>query len=263
MRSRFALVIMKDIKDYFPPPKWRSEITKDGAFFGQDLTDISVKIDAKYVMYNVDVEAEDDPSDSTHKITNKPLDVLTKFLRKGMPGEEDEEETLKQKASIDPGAYAVMLRRIASDIEHSGQCSSKLMRRMIILPNFDLLHSIVKHYAAANPADFRMEERILINLQTEAKQKGWKFEITNDEPPVLHMVTHDFDVTIGVDSIMYDYEFELDGYPKSKEKGKTKDPIHEFEQWRFHSDKFQEAAEQYNRDAEREDQISTKPPTER
>jgi hypothetical protein len=256
MRSKFALVIIKDIKDYFPPSKWRGEITKDGKFIAKNNDDISVKINPSHVMYNVKIEAEDDPyGDFTNEVTDKPLDVITNFLGEGIP----ENEVFKQRASTDPDAYAAILRHVASDIECSGKYSPEVMRRIIILPNFNLLDSIINRYAA-NPADFRMEERILNNFKNEAKKKGWEFEVTDDEPPILNMTIHSFGVKVSVDSIMWDYEFELDGYPKSMEKGQAEDPIHEFENWRFRSNKFKEAAEQYNQDVEDGDEIDTEPP---
>lgn len=268
---RFALVTMGDIKDYFLSTKWQTNTTADGIFKAKNNYNVLVTIEPSHVMYGVTVEAEDDPSDSTHEITDKPLDVITEFLGAGIPGG----DIFKQRASTDPDAFAVVLQRLASDIETTGDRGLfKAIRRLALLLNFDALKSSIANGRAyiasaaaqyfyeryaAHPTNFRMEERILDNFKNEAKQKGWKLEITDDEPPGLAMAVHGFNVKVGIDSIMYDYSFELEGYPESKEEGQVEDPIAEYPKWR-NSDKFGEAAEKYNQDVEAEDEIDTKGP---
>lgn len=243
---------MKDVKDYFPTTKWRVNITEGGAFEAKGReNDLSVKIDPSHIMYTVDMEAEDDSSDSTHDTTDKPLDIITDFLGVGIPGG----DIFKQKASVSPNIYCEVLRHIAARVEHIKR-PARLIRRIAILLNLDLFSTIINRYAA-NPTDFRMTDRILNNFKEEAKQKGWKFEITDSEPPGLHMNVHGFDVNVGVDSIMYDYMFELEGYPESKEEGQAADPIEEFEKWKK-SDKLKDAVEKYNEDIEEEDSIPTR-----
>lgn len=244
---------MKHIKDYFTPTKWRTEITEDFVFKAKNNY-ISVTVEPSHAMYEVKIEAEDDPSDSTHETTDEPLDVITEFFGKDVPGG----DVFKQRASINPNVYAVILRRIASGI---GQVknSHRIIRRMIILPNFNLISSMIDRYAKTNPADFRMENRMLNNFKDEAKQKGWKFEITDDEPPNLHMEVYGFDVKVGIDTIMYDCEFELNGYPDSIDKVQAEDPVKEYQQW-IGSEKFKEAVKEWKADLEMEENIPTKKP---
>lgn len=220
MYSRIALVIMHDIKKFFPDTLWAITKQDNDGFIAKNEDNMIVNISPDEIKYRVVMKSQDDPGNNADEIVNRPLGFILKQMKSEFEGKSSDiyDELNKKKASFNR-----MAMRIA---------------------------------ARSSDADFRMEKRILNNLNIEAKKNGWDFKLTNDEPPALIGDDDGFDVKIFVDSISWNYEFKLEGYPSGDHSGKTSDPIQEFQRWK-RLNKLEEA--EYNDDIDAN--VDTEKPT--
>jgi hypothetical protein len=221
MHSKIAIVIMYDIKKYFPNTLWTITKQDKDKFEAKNEEDMTVSIGPADVKYRVVMKSQDNPEYDKDEVVSSPLSYILKNMNGGSkdPSNKIYDELNKKRASL--GEIA---RRIA---------------------------------ARNSDADFRMEKRILDNLNKEAKGKGWDFELKNNEPPLLSSDDSGFNLQIFVDSISWGYSFKLEGYPVGDHSGKTSDPIQEFERWK-RLDKLKEAVREYNDDVD--DNADTKKP---
>jgi len=241
VRVHVALVVsFEDVRNYFKGDHWKVSEDEDG--FSADSEAYEVRLKSKGATYGVEIEASDDPSDSDSKTTDDPVGFITKFLGTGT----EADDILKKMSSFpDPTLLSRLLTRTANLVESEVitiQASKRIIRRAIVATfgkSFRaMLAAVVR---AAKGQDARADE--ITKLRKVMKEKGWKVSQHEDDKghAVLEVdVSGVYTATVKLDSLLWDYTFQVQDMPESKDEGVTDDPIQQFRLF-YKDDSTQEA----------------------
>jgi hypothetical protein len=224
-----AVVTLPDLKDYFKGDHWKKMSDVDGGIEGKSEA-YRISIVQKSAVFLVEIHASDDPSDSETRKTADPVEFITGFLSTG-PGSED----ILKKMSFyaDPKFMVTLLRRMANlaesgmkprDVAMSVRRGAALMDGHRFRP---MLSAVVR---SARGDDAHASDEVA-KMQKEMKAKGWK--VTQDEDDKGRMklvvdVSGIYEASIVLDNIVWEYSFEVNEVPDSREAGETEDPIQQF-----------------------------------
>jgi hypothetical protein len=239
-----AVVTLPDLKDYFKGGHWKKISDVDGGIEGKSEA-YKISIVQKSATFEVEIHASDDPSDSETKKTKDPVEFITGFLSTG-PGSED----ILKKMSFyaDPRFMVTLLRRMANLAESGmkpGEVAKSVRRGAALMDGHRFRPMLSAVVRSARGDDAHASDEVA-KLQKEMKAKGWK--VTQDEDDKGRMklvvdVSGIYEASIVLDSITWDYSFEVNEIPDSKEAGETEDPIQQFRLY-YKSDSTQEARKQ-------------------
>lgn len=237
-----ALTLMDEIRSFFGTRGWKLDVTGDGLTASNYELDLKVKVSREKVNFRVIAEAKDDPADRLDTITSNPTKELSNFFSAGVPGGK---EVFESYASS-PYLISGILRRAATRVKKLGpkRIAAFIKQALIVL---DLNEFITK---VAAYGEVETEE-----LANQMKKKGWKLEEfeTDAGRAGIKINFHDlYDATIYPESVEYEYEYVIDGYPKSMYWGTSEDPIRAFEDW-VKTDNFNEAVDERNADIDEDD----------
>jgi hypothetical protein len=221
-------VSFDDVRNYFKGEHWKVSEGEDG--FDADSEAYEVRLKSKGATYDVEIAAADDPSDSDTKVTDDPVEFISKFLGTGT----EADDILKKMSSFpDPSLLSRLLIRAANLVESevlTVQQTKRIIRRGIVATfgrSFrSMLAAVVR---AAKGQDVRSDE--MTKLQKTMKEKGWKVSQHEDDKghAVLEVdVSGVYTATIKLDSLLWNYEFQVNEMPESKDSGVTDDPIQQF-----------------------------------
>lgn len=220
MRTRqrtASLTTLGELKRYFSSPPW-SGVGWSGDRFEGSLGLMDVKISPSTTVYDLHVEAVEDPSDSEDVSTEEPARALAEFLGRDIPGSEHFE-----KMSSDPDFFADALEALASVIRRglfSRVRASSFIRRLASIPAVFTVSSDERDDSVSD-------------LEKEMKGKGWKVRRRDSDGfPALEVDVHGiYKAVIEVDSVLYQYVFSYRGTDEADRSGVTDDPIREYRGW--------------------------------
>lgn len=221
MKRHAAIVTIDDIDKYFSGVAWKSIKTKDFFETKSDKYHVNVFIKPFKILFNLHVEAIDDPSDSTDEVTYKPIDDMAEFLNNG----------ISFISSVSPESVISQLKCASVEMASSRHIAARRLRRLVVN-----LSEISK---TASLSTLHLETDEIKKLKHDMEKKGWKVQESKTEfgmPELSVDISGVYKANISVDSIQYDYTFEVPGFPDSKESGTTNDPIHIFEEWSSNED---------------------------
>jgi len=239
-----AVVTLPDLKDYFKGGHWKKISDVDGGIEGKSEA-YRISIVQKSATFLVEIHASDDPSDSDTAKTKDPVEFITKFLSTG----EGAEDILKKMSFYaDPKFMVTLLRRMAN-LSESGMSPgkvAKIVRRGAVLMDGHRLRPMLSAVVRSARGDDAHASDEVEKLQKEMKAKGWKVTQDTDDngrTKLVVDVSGIYEASITLDSITWDYSFEVNEVPESKEAGETEDPIQQFRLY-YKSDSTQEAKKQ-------------------
>ena len=230
MKRNAAIVTMEDLTNFFKGEAWKSVDLRDSELFARANQAI-VNVEESETQYNVKIQAIDDPYDSEEVTTGEPIKAIVDFLGEGLPGA----EYFEQMASS-PRAFASYLNLLAYQIDKKNIDKKTLietLRRVSVALNRNLLHHIVIAMTTRLARE-NVEQKEMSKLLSEMKKKGWKVEESEDdrgEPQLTVNISDIYEVVISVESILYDYIFQIPDHPDLTEDGITDDPIREFQKY--------------------------------
>jgi hypothetical protein len=158
-------------------------------------------------MYDVKVEAIDDPSDSDSAVTADPMKFLTEFMSTGHG-----DEYLSGMAFVRPSDVVVILRRVAEELS-SGQWHKVALKRY--------MRRVVAGLPKVAQSEF--EKMNVDNLQSRMKKKGWDVS-TIGELELEVNIGDVYKANIEMDSVLWSYEITV---MDLKDSGTTDWPIRE------------------------------------
>jgi hypothetical protein len=178
---------------------------------------VKLEIRPEEILYEVNVHAIDDPSDSVEEISHNPMETIAEFVEGDLPGS-------ILTSSVKPADVSKLLKHIASRISTESQLrpTRKIIRRLAALISSLALKEDLKIKIAQGPTEF--EKTTIGNLKKKMKEKGWNV-MEPEEGKLLVNVGDQFEGEIIVDTILWDYSIEVIGNKKLKESVKTDDPI--------------------------------------
>jgi hypothetical protein len=233
------LTLMDEIRNYFGTRSWKLDATSDELTSFHDERDIKVKVNKDKVKFKVIAEAKDDPSDRLEVVTDNPLKELTDFLSKGLPG------GVFESYASNPVLFSKIIRRAATKVRQLGPTRiANFIKQAVLVLSFDSLQEFVS--MAIKIAADGYEEIEVFDLFEKMKKKGWDVEEIKTESgrAGIRADFHDlYDIIIEPESIEYEYEYMIEGYPESMAWGTVEDPIRAFEDW-IKSDRFQKSSEE-------------------
>jgi hypothetical protein len=221
---------MEDLSNFFKGEVWKLTDIRNSELNAR-ATQAIVNIEESETQFNVKIQAIDDPLDSEEVTTSKPLKAIVDFLGEGLPGA----EYYEQMASS-PRAFASYLNLLAYRIDKQNidkQTLTELLRRASIALNHKLLHRVVVAMTTKLARE-NVEQKEMGKLLSEMKKKGWKVEESEDdrgEPQLTVNISDIYEVVISIESILYDYIFQIPDHPDLTEDGITDDPIREFQNY--------------------------------
>lgn len=233
---------MAELREYFGTREWDLEIKSSDEIHSRHTSNrLTVDIKRSHAMFTVNMYAVDDPGDADEVTTDNPAEEISKYLSKGLPGGHKEGCTPKQMMT--------MLQQIAIVIKQ-GSIRKKhnvirLLKRIAIAPTLGLMtHMAHFLYMALTDTDkWEAEIEELHAIQGELKKNQWTVvdsKSDTGEPKLEVNVQDIFEADISVDGMWYDFSFEVDDMPDSKEEGQSADPIREFTDW-YQSKKYKDA----------------------
>ena len=233
---------LRDLSKFFQGKRergdeWRTEIDRDGEFWASCFAYI-IHIIPVSVHYNVNIQANDDPSDSDSKVTTDPVKFLVNFLETNSVGD----SYFKSRTSMTPENMSIFLRKMASDIESDmiGPISfARTLRRVIASTDIGVISSTVE-----------TDDSELSDLLHDMKEKGWSVSLGRDDgKSELNIdIGGAYSASISVNSIKWEYDFQVKDNPDDPEtrlKGETDDPISKFRVWR-NSESVKDARHEMN-----------------
>ncbi len=233
---KIATVTPQDVEKYFGESststkhyvsqKW--DITKDGKKYKitSETPPLTLELEPAKTIYNVNVEAVDDPSDSTTGETDNPVKFITSFLKTGEYAEE-----LLSKVSSDPNFISHILNTLAFKIDLNridSNYAKKTLRRVSVI-----LSSRKTKISAEGREEFELLD--LAKIKSDMKDKGWVVKVDYDDRhlPVLHVNMSDiYNATVKVKGILWNYAFMVTGDPETRRSGSTDDPIKALDKYR-------------------------------
>lgn len=239
-----AVVTWDDLKTYFGKGSiWRRADIRDDRI-SVSTKYFSVEIEPKEVQFAYKVEAADDPSDSEEGTSADPLKDIAKFLGQGVPGGE-----FFEKRSSGPEAVSAVLRAaaVAAEGRRSRAAALRALRRASVLPHLGSALAELRPYVMRLALS---EAEAFEDLRKKMEEKDWRVkEGKNDAgaPKLTVDVGGVYTAEVEVDSILYDYVFQVVDRPDLTKSGTTEDPIGEFQ--RFYRDPDVSEAEQAAADA--------------
>lgn len=237
-----ALTLMDEIRSFFGTRGWELDVTSDGLTATNYELDLKVKVGREKVNFRVVAEAKDDPADKLDVVTSNPTKELSDFFSAGVPGGK---EVFESYASS-PQLFSGILRRAAARVKRLGpkRIAAFIKQALIVLD----LNEFIARVAAYGEVETEQ-------LADQMKKKGWDLEEfeTDAGRAGIKIDFHDlYTATIYPESVEYEYEYVIDGYPKSMYWGTSEDPIRAFEDW-VKTDNFNEAVEERNADIDEDD----------
>jgi len=206
MNTRVARVTSpEEVMKYFAGARWRPAVGPSK--FEKNITDddFIIRLTPGKEVYDVRIEATDDPSDSkaTEEPTDDPIAFISKFLR------QDDHEDLS-RISFDANFLARRIRKLAAQ---GPKVTEQVLRRAISL----LEYRIPSRTAAE------------LDLKGEAKKRGW--EVTEEDGETKIDVSGVYSVTVTPAGISWDYQFEVAGTTEGTVHGTAQDPIIKYRKW--------------------------------
>ena len=138
--------------------------------------------------------------------------------------------------ATNPRAFASYLNLLAYKIDQKDIGKRTLtgaLRRASVALNYKLLHHVVVAMTTRLARE-NIEQKEMNKLLSEMKKKGWKVEESEDnrgKPQLTVNISDIYEVVISVESILYDYIFQIPDHPDLTEDGITDDPIREFQKY--------------------------------
>lgn len=229
-----SVVTKNDLLKYFGGETYRAVERNDGVYARSDAYEIEIY--PKSVQFAVEIEATDDPSDSDFSVTDEPLDFIVNFLKTGTAGDEALQKmagAFGMMESLSPSSMPKFLRFWAARTEQGlarPRDLARAIRRAAIMVDMPLIRRVMSA-AIRTAAEADVAEEEIANLEVQMKAKGWKVksEKSDDGPSKLIVdVSGIYTAKIEVESIVWAYSFEVNGYPDTREEGVTDDPIVQF-----------------------------------
>lgn len=224
-----SVVTIKEIQTYFKhggdavvsDETWRTREWNDGSFTAESPT-FEISFKPSGVVYNVEVEATDDPEDSNSAVTDDPIGFLGEFLETGT----DIDHIIKQSSFKNIEKFVQSIRKVSSAFSHNvidASTVGRTMRRIIakvkrMAGEFDESRSII-------------EDKELSKIKKSLSDAGWKVKedkAKNGLSSLKIQFGDEFQGEITVDSILWDYSIKLNGIDESKRTGVAEDPIETF-----------------------------------
>ena len=211
------VVTPEELKDWLKYKEWKLVSENDEGTIVATYRDVvELMIKPEEILYDVNVEAVDDPSDSLEEITHDPLRTLVEFIGTGVG-----DEFLKKMSALRPSHVKSELLRIASEISNGRVneiVASKRLRRLSLSVSL----SGVNIRVANKPSEF--EKTSIKILKKNMEEKGWN--VKSDDPEKIDLKIGDqFEGTIIVDVVMWDYDIKVIGNGKLKQAERSDNPL--------------------------------------
>lgn len=240
MIRRVSVVTMDDLSTYFSGSIFRDSRNSDSRLQARSKQ-VSVDISLSDVQYEVKTEAVDDPSDTSEITTEDPIAAIDEVLKEDMP-----------VLATTPSGLSKYLVSLASDTS-SQSITRKLRRVCALLRTAELptIPSSTEDDDFSDPPDEDREypvkppkplshavRKSLAKLQQDIKKKGWSIESKRDKTGYDQLIVNIpddtdpiFIATVSVESINWEYIFQVTDHPDLLEEGYTDDPIREFKKY--------------------------------
>lgn len=258
-----AVVTPGEVEKFFS--KWH--VVKDGDELTAVNAVFTVKLTPGPTVFNVRVEAKDDPADSDEKKTDDPLKFISDFTGVGIRGASGPSAAARAIRAIairvktgtaGPEAAERMIRRVSASL----RLAERGLPRDVEAPDLygrepDWNSAPKGEGPSGSPSHSRDQEqaqaKALEPLQKKLRGGGWKFredEMDNGAPSLVVDVGGEFEATVSVDSVSWDYSFSVNHTGLVK-KGKTDDPLRDFRNFR-RGDEVAKAREERERPQEQQ-----------
>jgi hypothetical protein len=230
-----GVVTIHDLYKYFSGVEhgWSSDFSKAGFTAKSDKANLDLSMKPSAVMFDLHIEAIEDPDDSHDVITDKPIKEIAKFLGEGVPGGEH----FEKMSSVGPLELAGILhyaKNLVLSYNINRRQLTALLRRATVLPELRLLRHLKSVAAISLIAREEVDIAEIARLKKELSDKGWKVTERKDERgiPTLDVdIGEIYKASMAVERMMYEYNFKVMGHDDATDSGLTDDPIIEFEKW--------------------------------
>jgi len=228
------MITLQDIRDAIDHVVRNVRSTADGVLADDHV--YHLKIGIQDVWYNVDIQATEDPLDSESKVTDDPAKALAEFFSSEVPGGE-----FFDRMSFTPEAVSGRLRVFAARVR-SGSVNLSDVMRHVRRTAASCGHDVVGlgrtaarllRLRLAND-ELRTVERRISETLSHLRERGWSVSESKTEygqPAIRVNIGDRYDATIEVNSITYGCEYEVVGFPETRVKLETDDPIRELRTW--------------------------------
>lgn len=207
-----------EVQKAFGGPKW-SGPGWDGDRFEGSYGPMRVDLEPASILFNLRVQAIDDPSDSEDIVTEDPVKALAEFLGEGIPGSE-----VFERMSSRPSSASRIIRWTAKEAPSLGRRDAvKILRRIMAAASSSPRRARTAREQNNPDAD------ALEKLEKRMKEKGW--QVRSDDGSLTVDVSGVFEAQIEVDTTTWSYKFSLPGYDDLTDEGQTDDPIRDFRRW--------------------------------
>lgn len=230
------MITLQDIKERIDSvfEEHEMRLTADGIMAENRV--YHLKIEIEDVWFNVDIEAYDDPLDSENEITDDPAKALAKFFSSEVPGGE-----FFDRMSFAPQDMSRRLKFVASRIG-SGKVSAanaaRQIKRLIACCGHDVteLGKIASHLLRLRIAnsELRTVDRRIFEILARLRELGWdalESKTKTGAPAVKVNIGDRYEATISVNNINYVCEFYVIGFPETKVRLETDDPLQKLMEW--------------------------------
>lgn len=178
---------------------------------------VQLEIRPEEILYEVKVQAIDDPSDSIEEISYNPMETIAEFVEGSLPGS-------ILTSSVKPSDISKILRNIAFRVASKSlslRLTKKAVRRLAAL-----MSSLVSKdkIAILAKGQTEFEKTTIGNLKKKMKEKGWNV-MEPEEGKLLVNIGDQFEGEIEIDTMLWEYEIGVIGDDEIFDSGSTDDPI--------------------------------------